>query len=137
MGLSSSSFESKLHFRVLLVNDGLPLSHTGLRCGDATKALLCDIFVLEESATDEAQVLDVLGACTDTDKLSDIVLDCLEKAIVSGQISELQSAVDQLAHHVLACLVDSIPEAFKLLQLAQLTTRSWSTFKSASRTFAK
>ncbi|EER13080.1 hypothetical protein Pmar_PMAR023793, partial [Perkinsus marinus ATCC 50983] len=79
-----------------------------------TPPMFCDIFVLEESAPDEAQVLDALGASPDTDKLSDIVLDCLEKAIVSGQPSELQSVVDQLSHHVLVSLVDSIPEAVKL-----------------------
>ncbi|EEQ99403.1 hypothetical protein Pmar_PMAR012067, partial [Perkinsus marinus ATCC 50983] len=76
-----------------------------------------DIFVLEESAPDEAQVLHALGAFPDLDKLSDIVLDCLEKAIVSGQPSELQCVVDQLSDQVVVSLVDSIPEAGKLYLL--------------------
>ncbi|KAF4743387.1 hypothetical protein FOZ62_007153, partial [Perkinsus olseni] len=75
---------------------------------------LCDIFIVEEGAADQAQVLDALSTTPDPEVGADILLRCIEKAVVGGGPPRLETLVEQLAHHLLVSPVEAVPEAVRL-----------------------
>ncbi|EER18157.1 hypothetical protein Pmar_PMAR013163 [Perkinsus marinus ATCC 50983] len=75
---------------------------------------LCDIFVIEEGAADQSQVLDALSTTPDPEVGADIILRCIEKAVVGGGPPRLEALVEQLAHHLLVSPVEVVPEAVRL-----------------------